>query len=477
MPQVVNFDDLIPAQQGGMFDDLIPQQVAPRPFVEDERLRNVENVMNRVSSGQQNRLSGAMEIYGQGLGQQLDDIGSFIGRHTADEVKQGLGYVANQASDLGGYLGESLPASGQDFVANTANDVSRNVNYVKENYPNEWGVASGLGNVANIIGAATPFGFGSAKTIQGASSVGKALEASGTAVKLGKRDQFIQDLVLPRETPKVLADQNRREVGWNRKQIVEPGSFEKSVADSVSQVKGVKPSNSLLGNENALEGAYASEAMALRFQLGKSGVKYKPLAKQSILNDAKTAMADDPLLEEAVANKVLQKAQSLIDKHGDTPAGLLTARQELDKWAKMKRVGVFEKDNVLGANVRTVRQSINDYIAKSVPDAKVKESLTKQFHYRTAADNIADKRARAPKTRLGRAANSIKDKVSLKDAVIGTGLAVGVPVGALTGTLPFAAGAGGLYLSSKALMSPTAREVLGRGLQLPAKAARKVGAK
>ena len=84
----------------------------------------------------------------------------------------------------------------------------------------------------------------------------------------------------------------------------------------------------------------------------------------------------------------LEKMFDLIDKHPSTPQGLLMARREFDRMMRDANVDIGT-ETARKAAAKIVRDNVNDVIAASVPDAKVKDILNRYTHHITAQENLA----------------------------------------------------------------------------------------
>jgi hypothetical protein len=322
-----------------------------------------------------------------------------------------------------------------------------------------------LGRLAKDVGSAD---FGA-----GVRNVGAAIEQSGIKSADKARTQFVEDLILPKATPSVKEDLVGRtaEKGWNRKKVVELSPQEQEIAQTVAGIKGVKKSNSLQGNANAIQEANRAEADNLIAALRKNDVA---IADDEIVNglaSVRDSLAKNPYVSGTDASKaadsVVNQALEIVMAQPRTASGLLQARKDLDAWVKSQKPNVFDAvDSPVSVAVREVRQGINNIVDKAVPDVAVKESLRKQSNLYRAHDSIATKAKDEAGSRIGRAAQAISKGISVKQGVLGAGALAGLGV---TGLAPVVGGAAvpalALYGAKKAISSPELRKAVGGSLR------------
>ena len=184
------------ASADAFLDDLPETKMSADAFLGDvqpinSRQQAVNDVLDRVASGEQSQLGGGLAVFGQGLGQQMDNIGSFISRNTPDTIKQGLGYVAGQASGLGQTISEALPGGVNSAIAGGANAVSGGIDNLNQNYPVTMSELSGVGNIANTIGAAIP-------AIRGAESALNVSKSAGSKALNAAKSRIVVEELAPR---------------------------------------------------------------------------------------------------------------------------------------------------------------------------------------------------------------------------------------------------------------------------------------
>jgi len=309
---------------------------------------------------------------------------------------------------------------------------------------------------------------------KGLEKAGNALEQSGKASFDATRSKYISDLYAPKITPTVAKERAGQTMtkGWNQTPQYVPSAYEQAAIDTLSQLP-VKSSNTLQTNLNIVDKAVGDEASALRGNLEKLKVSYKPDYFTGKLDTALDDLKKDPLIVgdgETVASRIFDKMKEIAASNPNTPAGLLKTRQDFDAWARSKKGSVFDaNDTAFSTAVKAARNLANDTIAEIAPSADVKASLLKQSQLLGASDNITSKIPSAPSTRLGMAGEKVSNLFpkTLSGKATEAGIAAGLGgLGFVTGTLPMMAGTGaaglGLYGAKKAIQSPILRTLAGK---------------
>lgn len=384
------------------------------------------------------------DVIGVGTKKLIDNSNGPLAQYNKYALKQLADtQLGRGISDAAGYIGDQYGEFSQENPR-----ASRHLN--------------GLGNVLSIL----PIGKAKEPAGSALAELGSAVEQSGIKSAAKRNDNFINDLILPKETPSQRENLvgRTKEVGFNRRKEVQLTPQEQEMADTVSQIKDVKKGNSLQGNYNAVQDANHAEADSLIANLQKNNVTVPDDVIVNGLDAVRNRLSKNPYLAGADASKsaeaVTNQALEIIMKQPRTASGLLQARKDLDAWVKSQRPNVFDAaDSPVSTAVREVRQEINDMVANAVPNADVKASLRKQSNLYRAQDNIATKAKDEAKTRIGRAAKTVGNAITLKNGVAG-GLAL-AGLGASGAAVPIAAGALSLYGAKKAATSPAIRKVLG----------------
>lgn len=309
---------------------------------------------------------------------------------------------------------------------------------------------------------------------------GEPIYKSGQAAEDLANNNAIQKMVLPKETPKVAADNALRTTEVNGSKVYNPTSYEQKMAEAVSNVDGVKPSNTYQKNLNLIQNADKAEATSLKSNLDDLGNKYNLTYKPDYLNSkldvSANQIASDAKLygnDRASALEPFQVAKEIAAQNEQTPSGLLKARQDFDNWASKYAPRVFDNatgiDNAKQAAVKAARNTMNDTISEIAPYEGVKESLTKQNLLKSAVENIAPKAAAQAPTKIGRAIQTVLPS-NLKTTLLGVEgaqaadmLTQAHPLIRAAAT-PLIVGGGALYGANKLIRAPMTRKIIGNAL-------------
>lgn len=443
-------------------------------------------LFKKSTSGELNPAAAGVQILGQGVNAAFaapsEAISSVAGlvpesvrRPIGDAVSAVVQPIADAPHKLASAIQDTAVGRGVgDYLASSPNaqenlqdlsDTAKAAANVALSVPYGKGVKAVASEVAPVVGT-------------GLEKTGDVLYNSGQKAFEAKRTKFVQDLVTPKQTAKVKEKlfANANETGILNKREASP--INADVVNTISKT-GVKQGNSLLKNKLILDKELSKEADNLASAVSKSNVIYSPTDMMARLKQSKiNALSDEPLLVgdgERYYDIAANKMQALVNQNKGTPAGLLKARKEFDRWASSKS-GFGEKDSAWRTAVRGVRNTANDYIAEMVPTAEVKASLTKQSHIFDARDAIISKGPQEAATRIGRAVDKIVPaKKTALELGIGagalglSGLGLGIPT-----TIGAALLGGTGYTAAKGLASPTLRKGLGYALRGAGKTLQKV---
>ncbi len=424
------------------------------------------DIGKQLASGEISAPSAALQTVEQGGGFMGDVAGEAIKSglsHVPEVVKQPVAQKAKQAAQY--VAGTDV---GKVGIAKTKQAAQAWEEFSKK-HPEAAADIGGLPNLLNLIPATKLAGAAGGMAAAVGEKAAPALASAGeAAVKSGTKDiaerkanTFI-DLVSPRETKKVSEANVGKTVekGLLRQQEVVPDKFMQDTAHTVSQVPGINPNRSFQYNYNKIAAENKAEATKLRSALEAANVTV-PLEKigQATENVKKGLAKQTFLVGDAkrVSDKMLMEAGSLLQKNGNTAAGLLKTRQEFDVWAKGQMSGdpFSDSNKARGASLKAVRDSLNNLIIDAVPDAKVKQSLTKQFHLYNALDNIKSKAAREGKNVLSRGLQRAEDIIPTSHPFLRHTL--GAPLG-LAASVPI-----GVYKAGK-YAAPRVKQGIGKGL-------------
>lgn len=209
------------------------------------------------------------------------------------------------------------------------------------------------------------------------------------------------------------------------------------IKQEVAKVPGIAEGNSKLQNLNAIHDHIGVIAEDLKGKLESSKVSFTPKEFNKFMTTAKSGLEDNITLvgdQQKIANKILDKFNVLVKQNGYTPSGLLEARKQLDSWVlSQKGAKVFDPalENAFSSALSAVRQGGNDFIARLVPDAGVKEALRSQSNLYRAIDTLAPQALKEGGTKLQRLLAAMH-KHPVASFMVGT-VASGPIMSALTG--------------------------------------------
>ena len=298
--------------------------------------------------------------------------------------------------------------------------------------------------------------------------VGESIKQSGEKAIAGKNTKYFQDLVLPKETATRGAEIARRS---DAKGVYQPTKFELEVADEVAKV--AKPSGTIQSNLVSVQNAARTEADSLTALLESKKIAIPRKQINTQLDSLKQTLPRgySPATQK-VADDLVNIMKEEIAKQPGTPAGLLKARRSFDSIMAETNAGAKALDEIGTAKAKfmgNLRQEVNGFIDKAVPDAGVRDSLSKQYRLLSAADNIAPKAFKESKTVLGRLGQNILNAVPGDNAIkqgVGTLLgAAGLSGAAVLSPTALASGLAG-YGAYKGMTSGTARKLLGQVVKL-----------
>lgn len=305
----------------------------------------------------------------QTINQKLDAIPGMT-----PDIKKSLGDVFNTVSLLGGAEAEPIVTAGAktaaESAAGTVSDIAQGAKEAVTTSPEEAAAKASASKDAFVKDLITP--NQTAKDITG-------------AIKTGKVDEG--GIFTPRDTTKAIPN------------------FDK-IQESVSQVPGISPKNTLLENANAIHDEIGSVAESLKTQLQGKG-SFTPAEFNKYMGTVKSSLKENPMITgdaESTAGKIVNKFNSLVAEKGYTPGGLLDARKSLDQWmSSQKGSSIFDPktDTAISVAMKAIRQGGNDFLADR-PGIKgsvdVKGLLQHQSNLYRAIDNIAPKAAKEGST-------------------------------------------------------------------------------
>lgn len=454
---------------GRVYDDL------------NKRAENVAEGYKAQFEGKQTPIETGIQLAGQGIGGAYDIAaeaavtgGRFLSAVTPN-------FIENPVKDLVKGTGRKLLETevGQGAIAGV-----QKFEELKETNPRLYRNLAAAGNIASVIPVAKGGQFG----VKGIAKSGTVLEKAGTALERSglegidkAKKEFVQDLIMPKETKKVLEDQVRRTReegrGLFKRSIVEPTKREAQIAETVSQIPGVKKGNTFQQNFNAIQDAVVGEAENLKMMLELNDFKYKPKQFKKELKKGIKDLSEDPeIVGDAAltADRLINKFLSIASKESKTGSGLLEARKKYDSYVKSRkgeRILDPKTENAFSVANDKIRQITNKFIDGRAPNANVKESLRKQSNMYDAMKNITPKAAEEANTAIGRFFQRSARMLGTRNKIVQASAAA-LGIGGLGAASFFApiiavgAGAGGAAVGTyKLLKNPTVRNQLGKLLK------------
>jgi hypothetical protein len=437
--------------------------------------RSINSGMSGVTdSGLQTPAEGALQLTGKvGAGLALDAIGEglvstarglsnitpdFIEEPLADFAKEQFTIFMDQPLMQMGL--EALKTGGDKWGAWSANNprAARNIESVVD-----------IGLIAAPIKGKPKVATSPSVLEKGAA----ALETKAVEQVSSTRQDFLTQLVRPKQTPSVKLSQAGRttEEGIFRNKVIAPSAEEIKIAQSIDGIKGVSPRNTLTGNRNIIEAEIGVEAGILKESLKDSPYIFATKEIDDAFAIATKNLESAPLIvgdAAKVGERLIAKAKEIVAKNPKTSSGLLRSRQEFDRYVRSQKPKAFDEalDNALTTSVREVRTTLNNLVIQKNPSKKVKESLSRQSNLYSAIDNISTKAAAELNNAVTRALDKVMKIIPLRNVFSSLGgLALGL--GGLQAAQMFAApflllakvGAGA-YVGNKILLSPQAKMAL-----------------
>lgn len=458
-----------PSGEGSEFGQQVEEKLATR-------MEEVNKTLEDYATGKVGSIQAGIQIVGKGgAGSALD----VIGEEVIESVKGISLIIPDSIEDPVKDAAKSgwkwlTETNAGEFVADALKGGMKTYNEFKELNPQEAKTLESVVNVGLLL-APTKVKKNADPNILGkaATTINKSAEKTITT----RRADFVGGLITPKKTAKVLTDEVARTtekgVGAFKRNIVALSPREADIAKEIRKIKGVIPKNSVQRNYNIINAENAKLAKQLEKDLTKRRFLVLGGTAEKNIDDAVSKLvSENPVIvgdAQRVASRVATKAKEIISKNSPTPSGLLQSRKELDFWIKsQKGQKAFDPamENALSVSVRSVRNSINDTLEKSIPSVAVKKSLKKQNLLYEALDNVAPKAAAEANTAIARAwQNAVKVLPFRGVANQELALLFGVGgLGAAAMFAPYVSGALGLSLvamaGKSAVMSPNTRKGL-----------------
>lgn len=481
-----------------------------------ERNQEVVQTLADLATGVINPGEAMLQVTGKGLaGKTLDILGETVvsGVKTAGE---GLEAIDAPANEIMLSLGNTASAVIPDFIEDPAKEaIAKGWEWIKDGVIGTKAMEAVKGGMKmwNEFKAENP---NAAKDIESAANIAILLAPAKTkknadpsiikttaqhvedAAKkqlAGKQDDFIKELILPKQTAKVRLEQvartSEKGKGIFKHEVVNLSPEQQKIAEVIKSIPSVNTKNSLTKNYINIDRTLTKEANRLERTLASRKI---PLNKNQAIAAIDDVMlrtsSENPLIVGDAALSVSRTgdyAKKLITESDGTAAGMLRARRAFDKWVlsqSTQRKAFGDLDSAFSIGVREIRNKMNDltdmavgkHIQRtgSVGLPKVKEQLTRQSQMFKALENIAPKAADEHAWAIGRAMQN-----ALKVLPVGAAEKAKREIGLLFGigafgasayfapylAVPVGVGITG-YLGGKLVMSAGAKKALSKTLKL-----------
>lgn len=241
------------------------------------------------------------------------------------------------------------------------------------------------------------------------------------------------------------------EKGVLRTKTWQPGDFDNLVIDTITDMKGVKPTRSYTYNYREIQ----KETDAAKQATDKMiTAQNKPIDSDVLLESMQETIDEvlkDPITQ-AASGDIQQQLEVMsrialesVEAYGTDLVGVLEARRRFDEV-----VGNFD-GNAKARNIaaRKIRGVLNDTLKDNTRGDQLHNLLTKQFHGITAMEEMLPKRTGEARDAVSRAVRSLQSVDLLPNTVLALGATGTATLGAVGGAVPAtAAGALGLTVYS-----------------------------
>lgn len=309
---------------------------------------------------------------------------------------------------------------------------------------------------------------------------GTVIEESGVAAANKQKDTFVRDLIRPEQTKAIKEAQVGRTTekgkGIFKRSEVAPTKQELASEEAVKEIPNVSSNNTYQQNFNIIKDYNKGKAVELENIVKENDFIIPKKEIKARLQVAKDKLVQAPLITgdaEKTADKLIAKANQLIDANEGKGSGILKARKEYDAWVESQKPNAFDAkaENAFTIANREIRSSFNDLLDEKAPNLEIKKSLQKQSALYNAMENITPKAATEADTAVGRAFQNIAKTLGTKNKVVQI-IAAAAGIGGLGAAATFAPGvavAGGLgflvYRGGKFLLKPELRIAFGKLLK------------
>lgn len=200
-----------------------------------------------------------------------------------------------------------------------------------------------------------------------------------------------------------------------------PEGAEARMFDTVSDFDGFDPEKSFTDNLGKMDNEISRLKSKLDNQLeGKSPMPVEEV--QTRLDDVQDNLARLPALQGDARQKseaLRAELSRLIDEVGGdgaiTPRGVMEVRRKFDKWVDSNNVTIDPTSGTaLQVAVRDMRGELNKLVAEKVPEAEVRELLSKQSDLLWARDIVRPRSFQEHRSRPGRWVANLEQKLGIR---------------------------------------------------------------
>ena len=270
-----------------------------------------------------------------------------------------------------------------------------------------------------------------------------------------------------------------------RRAKLEPNALEADTIEWLSSLNGLKPTKGMLYNYKVIDAKNKQESQILRMYLAQKG-KNISISRDTMTSRISTSIrkiiADEPLANTRDAkgqiNSIIDGVNALVSKHDTNPAGILSLRQDLDRYLE-KKFKFFSKEQPVWLDNlgKSLRNELNGMINDAMPDDFVKESLRRQHLGFTAIRGLAPKALKDVESEISGHFSNLKRVLgeTVRDSrLVGFATVGAAGYSAAMGVMPYVAGAtaglGLTYYIAKGFRSPEMSKGIAYALDMTNKA-------
>lgn len=418
-----------------------------------------------MTTGLEAVYKGGKYLYDRGLGILVNDLYN----RSPDSVKGVVPAIKLQAL----YNKENDPIT--RLGLNALKDGVKEWRAFKESYSS---IAKNIESIFNIGMLVGPNATAKVETTI-AGDASRALTTAATQQAGNARFNYLRELISP------LSANQRRTAGVQAakegKQLtptnILPGTEEKEIIQVLENIPSIEEGVSFTKNNNNVLNAISFSGENLEKQLINSNVKIGQIELTNSLETAKNNLLQGLFIKPG-SNQVLEgyvdQAISTMEriysqeraKGVSDSVAMLRARKQFDfEITKAAGPSAYrtESQSILIQSARAVRNATNEILIAANPDIAIKKSLNEQHRLYQARDVLAEKAYEETLGKFGKVMQVVNDILPVKYKLAAT---LGI-VGVSSATLPvlsMVGGVYGVYLGSRLVTGPAAKEALAKVL-------------